>query len=79
MESLVNQCVNGVGFPLRESTHPHRAKGISSCNPISARGSLRKESTHWTGREVKRWVSYDWALINVHGNPTEIVVRHPRK
>ena len=79
MESLVNQCVNGVGRPLNESTHTDRAKGISPCNPISGRGSLRKESTHWNGREVNRWISYDWELINACGNPTKIMVRHPQK
>ena len=79
VDSLVNQYVNGVGRPLSESTHSNHAKGISSCNPILARGSLGKESTHWNGREVNQWISYDWELINVRGNMTDIVVRHPRK
>ena len=70
--------VKGVGRPL-VILHTLIVLGYSFRQPHSARGSLGKESTHWNGREVNRWISCDWELMNVRGSLMEIVVRDPQK
>ena len=61
--------VNRVGRPL-VILHTLIVLGYFFLQPHSARGSLGKESTHWNGREVNRWISCDWELIDVRGNET---------
>ena len=48
--------VKGVGRPL-VILHTLIVLGYFFLQPHSARGSLGKESTHWNGREVNRWIS----------------------
>ena len=59
--------VNRVGRPL-VILHTLIMLGYFFLQPHSAWGSVGKESTHWNGREVNRWISCDWELINVRGN-----------
>ena len=59
----------GVGRPL-VILHTLIMLGYFFRQPHSSWGSLGKESTHWNGREVNRWISCDWELIDVRGNQT---------
>ena len=70
--------VKGVGRPL-VILHTLIVLGYFFLQPHSARGSLGKKSTNWNGREVNRWISWGWELIDVRGNLTKFVVRQPQK
>ena len=70
--------VNRVGRPL-VILHTLIVLGYFFRQPHSDRGSLGKESTHWSGREVNRWISCDWELIEVRGNLTKLMAWQPQK